>query len=103
MTNLTADATQLSQRTSQETKQAILNHILENDKLLYLLKQGINTQHLSPFQKEVLESVLDIANKNPRKYKTYKLQGLQKQLDNLNESEAYLKTLGNYDNQICKG
>ena len=96
LTNLTADATQLSQRTSQETKEIILNHILENDKLLYLLKQGINTQHLSPFQKEVLESVLDIAN-NPTKYKAYKLQGLQKQLNNLNESEAHLKTLGNYD------
>ncbi|WP_275051155.1 PBECR2 nuclease fold domain-containing protein, partial [Helicobacter bilis] len=28
------------------------------------------------------------------------LQGLQKQLNNLNESEAYLKTLGNYDKAI---
>ena len=96
LTNLIADSKQLSQKTSQETKEIILNHILENDRLLYLLKQGINTQHLSPFQKEVLESVLDIAN-NPTKYKAYKLQGLQKQLNNLNESEAYLKTSGNYD------
>ena len=96
LTNLTADLKQLSQRTSQETKEIMLNHILENHRLLYLLKQGINTQHLSPFQKEVLESVLDIAN-NPTKYKAYKLQGLQKQLNILNESEAYLKTLGNYD------
>ncbi|MDD7296133.1 MAG: hypothetical protein PUG77_02430 [Helicobacter bilis] len=96
LTNLTADSKQLSQRTSQETKEIMLNHILENDKLLYLLKQGINTQHLSPFQKEILESALDIAN-NPTKLKEYKLQGLQKQLNNLNESEAYLKTLGKYD------
>ncbi|WP_104731451.1 PBECR2 nuclease fold domain-containing protein [Helicobacter rappini] len=96
LTNLLASSKQLSQRTSQETKEIILNHILENDRLLYLLKQGINTQHLSPFQKEVLESVLVIAN-NPTKYKAYKLQELQKQLDKLNESEAYLKTLGNYD------
>ncbi|TLE05868.1 hypothetical protein LS78_011200, partial [Helicobacter bilis] len=99
LTNLTADSKQLSQRTSQETKEIMLNHILENDKLLYLLKQGINTQHLSPFQKEILESALDIAN-NPTKLKEYKLQGLQKQLNNLNESEAYLKTLGNYDKAI---
>ena len=104
LTNLMADAKELSERTSQETKEVILDHILGNDKLLYLLKQGINTQYLSPFQKEVLESALDIA-KNPIKLKEYKLQGLQKQLDNLNYHEAYHIERGsikNYEAKIAK-
>lgn len=96
LSNLGVSKEYLQKQTAQSLKEQITQAILDNQAQLKALQQGYNTQHLSPFQKEVLESTLDIAN-NPTKLKEYKLQVLQKQLDNLNENEAYLKTLGNYD------
>lgn len=88
LSNMSVSKEYLQKQTAQSLKENITQAILGNQTQLKALQQGYNTYHLSPFQKEVLESVLDIAN-NPTKLKEYKLQGLQKQLDNLNNNEAY--------------
>lgn len=88
LSNMSVSKEYLQKQTAQSLKENITQAILGNQTQLKALQQGYNTYHLSPFQKEVLESVLDIAN-NPTKLKEYKLQGLQKQLDNLNSNEAY--------------
>ena len=96
LSNMSVSKEYLQKQTTQSLQENITQAILGNQTQLKALQQGYNTYHLSPFQKEILGSALDIAN-NPTKLKEYKLQGLQKQLDNLNSNEAYLKTLGNYD------
>ena len=88
LSNMSVSKEYLQKQTAQSLKEQITQAILGNQTQLKTLQQGYNTYHLSPFQKEVLESALDIAN-NPTKLKEYKLQGLQKQLDNLNSNEAY--------------
>ena len=88
LSNMSVSKEYLQKQTAQSLKENITQAILGNQTQLKALQQGYNTYHLSPFQKEILESVLDIAN-NPTKLKEYKLQGLQKQLDNLNNNEAY--------------
>lgn len=88
LSNMSVSKEYLQKQTAQSLKENITQAILGNQTQLKALQQGYNTYHLSPFQKEVLESALDIAN-NPTKLKEYKLQGLQKQLDNLNSNEAY--------------
>ncbi|WP_370521952.1 ADP-ribosyltransferase-containing protein [Helicobacter winghamensis] len=88
LSNMSVSKEYLQKQTAQSLKEQITQAILGNQTQLKALQQGYNTYHLSTFQKEVLESALDIAN-NPTKYKEYKLQGLQKQLDNLNSNEAY--------------
>ena len=88
LSNMSVSKEYLQKQTAQRLKENITQAILGNQTQLKALQQGYNTYHLSPFQKEVLESALDIAN-NPTKLKEYKLQGLQKQLDNLNNNEAY--------------
>ena len=88
LSNMSVSKEYLQKQTAQSLKENITQAILGNQTQLKALQQGYNTYHLSPFQKEVLESALDIAN-NPAKLKEYKLQGLQKQLDNLNSNEAY--------------
>ena len=88
LSNMGVSKEYLQKQTAQSLKEQITQAILGNQTQLKALQQGYNTYHLSPFQKEVLESVLDIVN-NPTKYKEYKLQGLQKQLNNLNNNEAY--------------
>ncbi len=88
LSNMSVSKEYLQKQTAQSLKENITQAILGNQTQLKALQQGYNTYHLSPFQKEVLESVLDIAN-NPTKLKEYKLQGLQKQLNNLNNNEAY--------------
>ena len=88
LSNMGVSKEYLQKQTAQSLKENITQAILGNQTQLKALQQGYNTYHLSDFQKEVLESALDIAN-NPTKYKEYKLQGLQKQLDNLNSNEAY--------------
>ena len=88
LSNMGVSKEYLQKQTAQSLKENITQAILGNQTQLKALQQGYNTYHLSPFQKEVLESALDIAN-NPTKLKEYKLQGLQKQLDNLNSNEAY--------------
>lgn len=88
LSNMGVSKEYLQKQTAQSLKENITQAILGNQTQLKALQQGYNTYHLSPFQKEVLESALDIAN-NPTKLKEYKLQGLQKQLDNLNNNEAY--------------
>ena len=88
LSNMGVSKEYLQKQTAQSLKENITQAILGNQTQLKALQQGYNTYHLSPFQKEVLESALDIAN-NPAKLKEYKLQGLQKQLDNLNSNEAY--------------
>lgn len=88
LSNMGVSKEYLQKQTAQSLKEQITQAILDNQTQLKALQQGYNTYHLSPFQKEVLESALDIAN-NPAKLKAYKLQGLQKQLDNLSSNEAY--------------
>ena len=88
LSNMSVSKEYLQKQTAQSLKEQITQAILGNQTQLKALQQGYNTYHLSPFQKEILESVLDIAN-NPTKLKEYKLQGLQKQLNNLNNNEAY--------------
>ncbi|STP13346.1 PBECR2 nuclease fold domain-containing protein [Helicobacter cinaedi] len=88
LSNMSVSKEYLQKQTAQSLKENITQAILGNQTQLKTLQQGYNTYHLSSFQKEVLESALDIAN-NPTKLKEYKLQGLQKQLDNLNSNEAY--------------
>ena len=88
LSNMSVSKEYLQKQTAQRLKENITQAILGNQTQLKALQQGYNIYHLSPFQKEILESVLDIAN-NPTKLKEYKLQGLQKQLDNLNNNEAY--------------
>lgn len=88
LSNMSVSKEYLQKQTAQSLRENITQAILGNQTQLKALQQGYNTYHLSPFQKEVLESALDIAN-NPTKLKEYKLQGLQKQLDNLNSNEAY--------------
>ncbi|WP_281650997.1 hypothetical protein [Helicobacter bilis] len=88
LSNMSVSKEYLQKQTAQSLKENITQAILGNQTQLKALQQGYNTYHLSPFQKEILESVLDIAN-NPTKLKEYKLQGLQKQLNNLNNNEAY--------------
>ena len=88
LSNMSVSKKYLQKQTTQSLKENITQAILGNQTQLKALQQGYNTYHLSNFQKEVLESALDIAN-NPTKLKEYKLQGLQKQLDNLNSNEAY--------------
>ena len=88
LSNMSVSKEYLQKQTTQSLKENITQAILGNQTQLKALQQGYNTYHLSPFQKEVLESALDLAN-NPTKLKEYKLQGLQKQLDNLNSNEAY--------------
>lgn len=77
LSNMGASKEYLQKQTAQSLKENITQAILGNQTQLKALQQGYNTYHLSPFQKEVLESALDIAN-NPTKLKEYKLQGLQK-------------------------
>ena len=97
LSNMGVSKEYLQKQTAQSLKEQITQAILGNQTQLKALQQGYNTYHLSPFQKEVLESALDIAN-NPAKLKAYKLQGLQKQLDNLNTHEAYhIETGREYD------
>ena len=88
LSNMSVSKEYLQKQTAQSLKENITQAILGNQTQLKALQQGYNTYHLSHFQKEVLESALDIAN-NPTKLKEYKLQGLQKQLNNLNNNEAY--------------
>ena len=88
LSNMSVSKEYLQKQTAQSLKENITQAILGNQTQLKALQQGYNTYHLSSFQKEVLESALDIAN-NPTKLKEYKLQGLQKQLNNLNSNEAY--------------
>ena len=88
LSNMSVSKEYLQKQTAQSLKEQITRAILGNQTQLKALQQGYNTYHLSSFQKEILESALDIAN-NPTKLKEYKLQGLQKQLDNLNSNEAY--------------
>lgn len=88
LSNMSVSKEYLQKQTAQSLKEQITQAILGNQTQLKALQQGYNTYHLSPFQKEILESALDIAN-NPAKLKEYKLQGLQKQLNNLNNNEAY--------------
>ena len=88
LSNMSVSKKYLQKQTAQSLKENITQAILGNQTQLKALQQGYNTYHLSSFQKEVLESALDIAN-NPTKLKEYKLQGLQKQLNNLNNNEAY--------------
>ena len=88
LSNMSVSKEYLQKQTAQSLKENITQAILDNQTQLKALQQGYNTYHLSPFQKEILESALDIAN-NPTKLKEYKLQGLQKQLNNLNNNEAY--------------
>ncbi len=87
LSNMSVSKEYLQKQTAQSLKEQITQAILGNQTQLKALQQGYNTYHLSPFQKEILESALDMAN-NPIKYKEYKLQGLQKQLDNLNSRYA---------------
>ncbi|STP13748.1 PBECR2 nuclease fold domain-containing protein [Helicobacter cinaedi] len=97
LSNMSVSKEYLQKQTAQSLKENITQAILGNQTQLKALQQGYNTYHLSSFQKEVLESALDIAN-NPTKLKEYKLQGLQKQLDNLNSNEAYhIEKGGEYD------
>ena len=88
LSNMSVSKEYLQKQTAQSLKENITQAILGNQTQLKALQQGYNTYHLSPFQKEILEFALDIAN-NPTKLKEYKLQGLQKQLNNLNNNESY--------------
>ena len=88
LSNMSVSKEYLQKQTAQSLKENITQAILGNQTQLKVLQQGYNIYHLSSFQKEILESALDIAN-NPTKLKEYKLQGLQKQLNNLNSNEAY--------------
>ncbi|WP_052086459.1 PBECR3 domain-containing polyvalent protein [Helicobacter magdeburgensis] len=77
LSNMSVSKEYLQKQTAQSLKEQITQAILGNQTQLKALQQGYNTYHLSSFQKEILESALDMAN-NPIKYKEYKLQGLQK-------------------------